>query len=226
MTQRNPSKITTDLEVDDPLIQDAGFRLNKDDRQYIDNQILGIEQHLVDELIRGKHATYMPIASTSPSLVAGDVVCIATSENRPEVTKGLTTPLASAVVTFGVIVRAAAPNTYGLIAIGGALPPEITGLAKNNAGPVRVNPSTGRCERVASLDTGDYGIGAVTSSGMLNVLPGLSAAASVSGGAPGGNEGDIQIREDNAFGGLGGDEGDTIRRINGAWEAEPAAVLA
>ena len=74
---RNPSKITTALEVDDPLVQNAGFAFGKDDRQYLDNQIRGVQQHLVNALIRGRHGTYVKIAGSSPALAAGDVVCLA-----------------------------------------------------------------------------------------------------------------------------------------------------
>jgi hypothetical protein len=48
MTQRNPSKITTDYAVDDALEQTAGFEFDADDRQYIDNQIRGTQQRVVD----------------------------------------------------------------------------------------------------------------------------------------------------------------------------------
>jgi hypothetical protein len=51
MAQRNQSKFVTDREVDDPLVQNADFELDADDRQYIDNQIRGIQEYLVEEAI-------------------------------------------------------------------------------------------------------------------------------------------------------------------------------
>ncbi len=51
MAQRNQSKFVTDREVDDPLEQDANYEFDRDDRQYIDNQIRGMQQFLVDETV-------------------------------------------------------------------------------------------------------------------------------------------------------------------------------
>lgn len=50
MAQRNQSKFVTSggTAADDPLAQPAGFQMDADDRQYIDNQIRGVQQHLVD----------------------------------------------------------------------------------------------------------------------------------------------------------------------------------
>lgn len=47
----SPSKITTDFEVDPPLEQDAAFRFDRLDRAFLDNQIRGDQQHIVDGLI-------------------------------------------------------------------------------------------------------------------------------------------------------------------------------
>lgn len=46
---RNQSKFVTDREVDEPVKQDASFRFDADDRQYIDNQIRGLQEWAVDE---------------------------------------------------------------------------------------------------------------------------------------------------------------------------------
>lgn len=50
MTQRNQSKFVTSggTEADDPLVQGPRFEMDGDDRQKIDNQIRGLQQHLVD----------------------------------------------------------------------------------------------------------------------------------------------------------------------------------
>lgn len=43
-----PSKFVTDRAVDDPLIQDANYRFDEVERQYVDTQIRGLQQFLVD----------------------------------------------------------------------------------------------------------------------------------------------------------------------------------
>jgi hypothetical protein len=192
MSQRNPSKITSDLEVDDALVQNAGFEFGKNDRQFLDNQIRGLQQHLVDALIRGRHATYLRVDASSASLIAGDVVCLSLAQVEPRVTKCTADTLTDAVAAFGVVVLAAAPGAFALIAYGGALPPAITGLSPNNAGFVRVNTSTGRCERVATLGGGDYGIGIVAKSGNMIVVPGAIGVSGGGGATPGGSDGDLQ----------------------------------
>ena len=190
MAQRNPSKITTELAVDDPLIQNAGFEFGRDDRQYLDNQVRGIQQHLVAALIRGRHATYVRVAASSATLVAGDNVCLALEQVEPQVTKCTAGALTDAVAAFGVVVLSAAPGAYALVAFGGTLPPVITGLAAGAAGFVRTNPSTGRCERVAALGSGDYGIGFVSSSGHMLVIPGIGAGSTLAFTLPEGDAGD------------------------------------
>lgn len=189
MAQRNPSKITTDLAVDSPLVQNAGFAFDRDDRQYIDNQIRGVEQHLVDALIKNRHATYIRVNGSSASLAAGDVACVSNEQAEPQVTKAVAAALTDAVSSLAVVVRPASPGAMALVAIGGVLPPSVTGLATNSAGYVRANTTTGRCERVASLSAGDYGIGVVSKSGHMQVVPGIgvgaTGASSITPGTPG-----------------------------------------
>lgn len=47
------TKFITSREVDDPLVQDADYRFGPSDRKYIDDQIRGIQQYLVDEVVPG-----------------------------------------------------------------------------------------------------------------------------------------------------------------------------
>lgn len=171
------SNITTTLSVDPPLIQDADWRFDDEDRKYIDDQNRGVQQHLVDALIRGRHATWVRNSSSGVALLPGDVVCVAAAD-LPELTVTKATPaaLATATSAMAVVVYGAAPGAMVLVANGGLLPRTITGLAVGAAGLVRVG-SDGRCERVTTYTVGDYGIGAVGTAGVMIVIPGVGIGA-------------------------------------------------
>ncbi len=110
------------------------------------------------------------VASSSASLVAGDVVCIASDAGKRRIT--LATPAALAVAgrAYGIVPVSCAPLAEAKVRRFGAMDPAITGLAAT-AGPVRVS-SVGRCELVSSLGTGDYPLGDADSLGWLDVQPG------------------------------------------------------
>lgn len=167
----NQTAIVTDLAVDAALQQDANYRFDRNDRQYIDNQIRGVEQHLVDALILGVHATFVRVASSSSALVAGDCVCLSTTTGALEVTKALSAALSNAGSVFGVVILPAQPGAFALIAIGGALPNSLTGLPTASTGPVKVNPTSGRCQ-AGVVGPSDYGVGFLAYSGYLNVVGG------------------------------------------------------
>lgn len=179
----NDSKITTQLAVDDPLVQDSNYRFEEDDRQYIDNQIRGIEQHLVDALIRGRHGSWFDLAGASANVVAGDVVCLA-SASAGTVTKAVAAALTNAKSALGVAIQAAAAGGRVFVAFGGIVPPSITGLASSLSGYVRVNTTTARLERVAALAVSDYGIGTVDLAGWMQVCV-LVILTSIAGAAAG-----------------------------------------
>ena len=65
------SAIITDLAVDDPIVIDSEYEFDEHDRRYIDNQILGIETHLVNALLRGVTGTYALVDGSSPALASG-----------------------------------------------------------------------------------------------------------------------------------------------------------
>lgn len=180
MSVRNPSAITELLQEDLPLLQNAGFDFDRNDRQYLDNQIRGGQRHLVDALIRGRHATYAKVAGSSAAGSAGTVVCLASvDEGEPKVTRAILAALTNAVAAFGVVVGPVLPGAFGLVAFGGVLPPSVTNLAPGAPGLVRVNTTTARCERVASFASGDYGIGVVDNAGYMLVIPGIGAGLKV-----------------------------------------------
>lgn len=51
MPIRNPSKFKTSRKVDDPIVQDANYRFDAPERQYIDDQVRALQQWAVDEAI-------------------------------------------------------------------------------------------------------------------------------------------------------------------------------
>lgn len=166
------SKILTDLAVDDPVAMASRYRFNEHDRRYIDNQIRGCEQHLVDCVIGGVRATYARLHSSSAAVVPGDTVCLTTpvtSVQEVTVTKSTLSALQAAKAVFGVVIQSAAPGGFVRVATSGALPPTLTNLTSNNPGYVRANPSTSACELVSALGPGDFAVGSVLASGWLQI---------------------------------------------------------
>lgn len=189
------SKITTQLAVDGPLQQTSSYRFNARDRQYIDDQARGAQQHLVDSLIRGRLATYFTLDTGSEAVAAGDVVCLASSLIvAPYVTKATALALSKAKSITGVVVYPTLPGGNVLVAVGGVLPPAITGLAANAAGFVKVNTTTARCEMAAGYMAGDYGVGSVDGNGFLQVIPGVTAGLANAAFVPIGAENDMILQ--------------------------------
>ncbi len=166
--------IGTQLAVDPALVMDANYKFNNSDRRKIDDQIRAIEQHIVDNLINGKHASWFDLSGASDAVIAGDAVCLASIAGGL-VTKALASPLDDAKSVLGVVVQAAPPGGKVLVAIGGIIPPSITGIG-SLAGFVRVNTTTSRCERVDTIGTDDFGIGTVDDAGWIHMIPALSSS--------------------------------------------------
>lgn len=167
------SLITTDLEVDPAVEMTSGWRFDTADRRYVDDQIRGCQQHLVDALINGRHATWVHLSGSSAAVIAGDTVC-SESLSTGTVTKSTGAMLANARAVLGVVIYAASPGGMVLVAFGGQVPPTITGLAASSPGYVRVNTSTSRCEYVASISGADYPVGVVDNAGWLQFIPAVS----------------------------------------------------
>lgn len=182
------SVIYTGLAVDPPLAMPAGYQFDNNDRRYIDNQLQGVEQLLVQCLIRGTHATFVKLSGSSVAVVPGDTVCLASQVGATEaiVTKSTSAALANAQGAYGVVILAGSPGAYILVAIDGAVSPAITGLAASAQGFVRVNTTTGRCQEVASIGSGDYALGSVDAAGWMQVShPGVTSGGGSVGGASG-----------------------------------------
>jgi hypothetical protein len=187
-----PSRITTELAVDEPLQQHAEWRFDAEDRQYLDNQTRGCETHLVQSLLSGLTATWVRVAGASAPLRRGDCVCLAGSDGGVSIaTKALAATLAIAGAVFGVCILPAAPGGMALVAIGGALPPEITGLPRApfaTPSAVDCDTQTGRCYRVQSHGTGSYPVGTADESGVMKLTP-LPQIMLLGAGAGGGQVG-------------------------------------
>lgn len=169
------TKILTDLQPDDALAQNSAS-FTASDRQFIDTQIRGCQQHLATLVLNGVHATYVKVDAGSATLAKGDVVCLGASAlGYPTVKLANSAALAVAGSAFGVALLAAAPGSYALLAIGGLVGPSITGLAAT-AGVVRVS-TAGRPERRASFAAGDYPLGTVDSTGYLTIARAAVVAA-------------------------------------------------
>jgi len=184
----NDSAITTSLAVDAALEQDADFAFDSNDRQYIDSQVRGCQQHLVDCLISSKLASWYSLDTSSAAVVAGDTVCLS-SALAGTVTKSTAAKLLNAGIVIGVVLRAASAGARVLVAtFGSIVPASITELATSAAGYVRVNASTSRPERVTKISSSDYLLGTVDTFGNLFISPSLTNFVS---GANTWSEGDI-----------------------------------
>jgi hypothetical protein len=161
------------LLVDPPLNMGAGYAFSNADRREIDDQIRGCEQALISSLLKGVHATYFRLSGSSAGVMPGDNVCAASVNNSNEatVTKAVAADLANAGVSTGVVVTAASPGGFVLVAVGGMIGPLVTGLATGAQGPVRVNTTTGQCELCTAYSPFDYPVGTVDSAGWLVLAP-------------------------------------------------------
>ncbi len=176
------SSLQTIFTPDSPVTLVADWFLNKADRQRIDAQILACQQQIAYSL-RGQTTTQAMLnASSSSAGVVGDCVCSAVlpaTESDPltavrQVARAGSAQVAQAGMVLGILVTPAAIGGYGRIALDGIVGSAITGLALSNAGPVRLNTTTRRCERVAAFASGDYPIGYVDTAGNLSLARGLA----------------------------------------------------
>lgn len=175
------SKLLSELRVDDPIPVNANYKFGPADREYIDAQIRTIQQVLVDQMLKVRHGSYFDLAGSSGAASAGQAVCLAGGTDG-QVTLCTTSSIATAFVAVGIVVSAASPGGKVFVAHSGLLPPSITGLAAGAAGYVRVNLTTSKLERVASLSGGDIAVGVVDSAGWMLISP-ISSTGGGGGGS-------------------------------------------
>lgn len=183
-----PSNITTSLTPDSPVALSANYQITAADRRRIDDQIVGMQRHLAQGLLRGQTRSNYKLSASSVSLAKGDLFCVAqvevdeTDANAAvrTVTRADATALAAAGVVLGVAATPASPGSTFQGITAGIVGRAITGLAQGASGAVRA--TTARCERVASLSGSDFAVGFVDSVGNLT-LSVAAAGAAVGGGA-------------------------------------------
>lgn len=172
------SKIVTDLVPDESVVLDANYRMDRHDRRYVDNQIVGCETHLSESLLNGIHATWGTLDSSSDPVTVGD--CLCTAFGNP--VKVNTTTIGNSAAALGVALSSAGPNTKIRYAIAGYLPNSVTGLGPGLTEPVRVNTTTGRLERVGTLSSGDISVGIADTLGGVVIEKGVGGAGGGGGG--------------------------------------------
>jgi hypothetical protein len=184
------SLITTQYVADQPRVLDANYRIgSQSDRQFIDSQILGVQTHLCDSLIRGQIGTNFVLSGTSAALVPGDMFCAAgdaalelpSGTAVRKVTKATALALAASGVVLGVAMTSAQPGAWVRGALEGLVGSSVTGLAAGAAGPVRVG-ANGRAERVVALSSGDFPVGYVDGFGNLSLARERAVGAGGGGG--------------------------------------------
>lgn len=166
----------TAMAVDSPITQSA-TRGNMDaaDRRYLDDQILGVQRHLVDSLVSGVLCTWAIVDGSSPTLATGDAVVLSgvgtqfagqsdvggVGHEIPKVTLATTSALTNAGGRlYGIVVAGASPGANVKVAVAGLLPPSITGVTATS-GFAYVNQTTGRITTASSLAQGDVVVGSV-----------------------------------------------------------------
>lgn len=183
------SNISTLLTVDEPRSLSGAYALDRVDRQFLDAQILGLQRHVAEGLIRGQIRTSFRLAGTSASVQAGDILCVAAqvaTESDPALAERVVTAaLPEALGLGGAVAIAATAAPPGARVVGillGIVGPSITGLAAGDEGPVVV--MNARCEKVAELLEGHWPVGRVDPSGNLTLyFTGLVTAGLGDGGA-------------------------------------------
>ncbi len=177
----NPSAIAN-LQVDPAKVLDASYRFDFSDRRYLDNQILGVQRHLVDSLIAGAIGTWFTVDPGGSAVAVGDVVVVSpTSSATKRVVRGESSEMAAAGVALGIAMTSASPGANVRVVSEGVVPKDVTGLSASDAGPVRVS-SAGRAEKIVSFGGGDYPLGYVDAAGNLS----LERTRSVGSGGGGG----------------------------------------
>lgn len=173
------SKLKTDLIMDNPIELNARYRMDIHDRRRIDNQILAAEEHLVQSLLPGYHATWGTLDGSSDPVETGD--CIVVKGNF--VTKAIDPDLTNSGTVLGVVIIPALPGAKVRYAIVGSIPPSISGLTDGSQAQVICNPSTGRIERIVGLPAeDDFPVGFASTTGAVTINTRSSVTVTLVGG--------------------------------------------
>lgn len=163
--------ITDSIAVDPPLTSAQAAVFTPAQRQYIDAQIRGCQQHLVDSLLSGVVCTWVDLDAGSAAVTKGQCGCSALDASNPrKVTKVTPSAIAAAGGACCVFLSAASPGSRVRAAIAGRLPPSVTGLPAS-AGTAIVNPNwaTIDADLTGCVMPTEYPIGTIDSAGVLTL---------------------------------------------------------
>lgn len=175
------SAIANDLEPDDPIVIDAEYQFSDADREYIDDQLRATQQAVADNVLNGIHTTWVMLDQDSLPVQAGHGICAAGTSPQ-YVTLATPTALSNAGSAMGVAMQAGSPGSMIRVAVAGLVPASVTSLAAVE-GFARVNATTYFVEKVSSLGSSDYPLGAIAANGDLTLCP---LPRDVAGGGGGG----------------------------------------
>jgi hypothetical protein len=165
------TKLLTELQPDDPIVQDANFQIDAEYVQSTDNKIIVIQRYLSEGLING---TVVTRVLTAEALTKGDVVTyVDNPQNELQIGKATAASLVTGGAPLGMIIEDVAIGTLAKVAIYGVIPKEISGITP---GPekIAIVSAIGRAEpAVAVVDT-DYLLGSLSSLGALTLMPSIA----------------------------------------------------
>jgi len=176
------SALASLFSPDPPVTLNANWFVDKNDRQYIDQQIQAIQAHLSSMVLRGQHCTMVQLHSSSAACAAGDCLSahsFAATELDPTTDirfaeRSVIGAGASWGAILGIAMTAASPGGWVRVALDGIVGPTITGLAIGSSGRVKLNTSTARCQRIGgAFASGDYPVGWVDLAGNLTLARGI-----------------------------------------------------
>lgn len=138
----------------------------------VQSQVDELSTALRRALLNGIIATQVTLSlDEAEDGLPGDIVVVDSSieapPNAPIVRKAITANLTDAQSVLGILLEPTTRGRSAYCATIGVIQPSITGLVADDPSPVRVNMSTGRCERVVELSAGDFPIGSADASGNL-----------------------------------------------------------
>lgn len=179
------SKLLTTFEVDDPVALTQKYRMDANDRRYLDNQIRALQMAVLGGILQGRVATRCLITEDA---ARGDVVTIDTATTAAQrlVKRALAASLAATGAPLGVLLADVKANTFAQVAITGLVEADVTGLGVGGQYLVKVNTTTGRLERVTgTLEATDYPIGSCDTQGNVTLYGAIQSGGS---GGIGSNE--------------------------------------
>lgn len=156
------SKITTDIAVDPALPAPDLASFTPAQRQYIDDQIRGCQQHMVQSLLRATVGTWLDLDPASAQISPGDLL-------QPGPSANTVTRLVDATQCVAIAMIAAAPGSRLRAAYVGRIGPEIIGPL--DPGVAVADASSGRVIVPMTLGNGDRIIGFVDAHGALWLDP-------------------------------------------------------